>query len=635
MVTAPRVSPPRLARLRDRGRGRSSRWFPSADRGGKTLVAVRLVALVATVLVCGPARFLVPSPTLDAGWMTSIAWSRQLGLHFGPDIVFTYGPWGSLAAPMDLGTSLSWLAMLFAVASLTVFWTFAESALRPVVGWLPAILVASFATFAVYEPNTASWPMVLGLVGRALTLLSRRRRANPSTHEIVAYGIALGLLLQVKFSEGLIVAIVAAMVVVREGVRVWVVAVTSLVVAFVAWWLAAGQSLWDIPQWFRLSIWVAAGYQDAMYYEDPSRAWVWPFVILGLAMVALLIVQQLWLGGWSLFLPVAVAGVTVFGLKQGFVRHDRWHEPAFYSVLVTVALSWLPRRRLAAAPRLLLAVIACVSGLLVFRGPALLPHGDWSGAARAVFDPEFRAQRLAKVGPGLQAAYGLSPQMLSTIGNRPVQVEPYESGLAWAYHLNWHPVPIFQPYSAYEPALDRANTAGLLAEPDQTVLRENATLDDRVQLWDSPRYNRALVCHFVAVAQEARWSVLERVGNRCGRPRELLNQRVRPGEQVTVPLVRGDQMVTMRFHPERRSLARTLAGLVCKDPQPLTVAIGSSPHRLPRSLAGGPLMLTLPADATWSANSELLNMAKTVTFSERGTLSFEVTRVREAQPRLG
>ena len=55
----------------------------------------------------------------------------------------------------------------------------------------------------------------------------------------------------------------------------------------------------------------------------------------------------------------------------------------------------------------------------------------------------------------LQDDYAIDPASLEALAGHTVHVDPSETRAAWAYGLDWEPIPIFQPYAAWTEALGR------------------------------------------------------------------------------------------------------------------------------------------------------------------------------------
>ena len=133
---------------------------------------------------------------------------------------------------------------------------------------------------------------------------------------------------------------------------------------------------------------------------------------------------------------------------------------------------------------------------------------------------------------GMQGTYALTPEALAALRGHSVAVEPWEIAAAWAYDLDWRPLPIFQNYSAYTSELDRLNAAAI-EDPNgpEVLLRQipagagplggRAGFMGRQPAWDPPEQNIATVCNFIPVLTEGTWQVLSRIPDRCG-PEKLI-----------------------------------------------------------------------------------------------------------------
>jgi hypothetical protein len=155
-----------------------------------------------------------------------------------------------------------------------------------------------------------------------------------------------------------------------------------------------------------------------------------------------------------------------------------------------------------------------------------------------------RSQFLAAVTLALQ--YRLEPSTLRLLREHTVDIDPWEASLAWAYGLDWHPLPVIQDYSAYTATLDRADATALsTSSGPERILRENTTLvglgnpngtiDGRNPAWDPPAKTLAMLCHYAPLQTTARWQVLRRSTDRCGPARLIGTFKAGDGETVRLP----------------------------------------------------------------------------------------------------
>lgn len=607
---------------------------PSGDGEGLPRQLRHLVialGLIAAVILSCPWGQRLPASGLDQGWMLGLSWARDLHLHFGSDLLFTYRPWGWLAAPVLLGVGPLIAAGLFSLAAVCALWWAVTSSFlaegRGTLGTALSTVAGAIVTPVVFAASGASWTLVIALFSFGLRCVAAEREVT--TRLLVAVSLCAALLLQIKFSEGVLVCCLWLVLLARS--RSW----RSLrlggpvfVLAFMGFWMVAGQSLGDLAAWFSGSWHLTLGYPDAMQLGGIS-----PMVATAglLAVLALLVTlsdtsDRRHARVWCLLLTT---GLLVFAGKQAFTRQDALHSVTFFSALVGVGVQASSRSVLQLCRGLVVVISLLAIGSSGVASDARLQRTGWRETSELIIHAAALETRLDHAREGMRRDYGVSGHLLSSIGDRPVAVDPYEVGAAWAYDLNWSPVPILQPYAAFDADLDARNTARLLATRDMAVLREEMVVDDRLQLWDSPQYNMALVCSFRQVDHDPRWTLFVRGVNRCGAPERHPSVAVSPGTPVRVPAAGPHTIVTMSFAPDGGSLGRKVATALTKS-SPLKANLGDAERGLPRALAGGPLILRLPADTRWPTGRQSRPEAATVAFNAPGTVTFSTVRLAQS-----
>ena len=223
-------------------------------------------------------------------------------------------------------------------------------------------------------------------------------------------------------------------------------------------------------------------------------------------------------------------------------------------------------------------------------------------AARDLADVGRRTATMEAGRAGMKAIYGLTPAELGALRGHSVAVEPWEISAVWAYRLDWKPLPVFQNYSAYTPALDRRNSEAV-EDPGgpERLLRENqllvdaefptADLDDRFGGWDPPEQARAVLCNFVPLAGDERWQVLGRVPDRCGEPRQVGTASAAAGEPVDVPVPGRGEVVFVRIGGAGVSGLETLQTFLFHADSRHATVNGSTRYRLVPETAGDGLLL--------------------------------------------
>ena len=110
-----------------------------------------------------------PRVSLDESWRAGLAMAAHHGLHFGPDLLFTYGPLGFLESGGLYFTGTAVLSALF-VASLHVavivalLWRLRRS-FRP---WIAVVLTLAFAELIRYVGATETLVVPVLVLGTAV-----------------------------------------------------------------------------------------------------------------------------------------------------------------------------------------------------------------------------------------------------------------------------------------------------------------------------------------------------------------------------------------------------------------------------------------------------------------------------------
>ncbi|QIK76860.1 hypothetical protein [Nocardioides piscis] len=555
--------------------GRSRVWL------GLAAVVVGLVDQVGRVL---PAQW--PRRHLDFSWMLGLDLVRGQEISFGPDFIFSYGPWGFLASPsgVDPVTLVASGSLRF-VAVMLLFLAIA-STLRSLRFAVP---VAAVVCLLVANGGQPGWILLLAMTAWVLTTTIRRVR--PPWWAVAVAATVSALLFQMKFTEGVLgVALVGVLVLAGDRLRSAIVAVVAFVVAFPILWVWAGSDLVDVPEWLRLGWEVVRGYSDAMNYEDPNIL----FVVLLLALVATAL-TALTARGLPLLGRVCALGALAFFGRLALGMPDGGHLMPAYAAVLTVLVVLLAAR---GVPMVVgafgLVVATCLALLLIVGTPLLPPRQVTFDDPSLAAWPSERKKEVAQARSDLVADLSIDPEVVEALRGHPVSVDPWEISAAWAHELDWSPLPVFQQYSVFTPRLDELNAEALLADRGRRVLRERQVHHDRNPVWESPAYTLALLCHFRAVAEDGSWTAYARTGrSRCGAEQQVQTRRVAAGEEIALPTPRG-ALVAVRFTPDHRAPTDRALGVLGIARNLLHATVDGTRWRLPEALAQGPLLVGAP-----------------------------------------
>jgi hypothetical protein len=608
----------------------------------RIVVAGLLVALLSWRLAFG-----VPTTGLDSSWMGGLYMAIHDGKDFGNEIVFTYGPLGFLAWP---SLWFSWLAVVAYLYSAAIYVAFAVTltwALKRSLGLLGAALVAFlfFATSLDFE----QLPLLLA-VGWCYAAL-REDRPGLALPILVYGGGALSAsqcLVKLSMGPPILVICLLGLTGARADRKQWTLFGAVFVGGLLVLWLAAGQSLGSLWDYAVNGFQVASGYNEAMAV-DVAPAWnAATLVVIALALVAAS-TRADFRDRRARRLGIALTVVAAFvTFKYGIVRFEPGHVALALSAMLGIWLLMSWTRQRAAVSLVATAAIAAVF-FHAYPNPAKL---DVIGNLKAfkettelLIRPGKRQQVVDQSRASLQEAFKLEPRMLAQLRDKRVAIDPWEIGVAWAYELDWSPLPVFQNYTAYTPKLDRLNAAAV-EDPDgpQVILRENpAGLDpslggrgfeERLPAWDPPEQNLAIVCNFAPVEASEAWQLLTRTADRCGPPEPISSRDGEPGETIPVPQAGPGELVVLRLKGAGVEGIERLGSLLWRpSPRYAVLNDGEVRYRLVPGTTGDGLIVSRdPKLDSADAFAQLPPVNNIAIEGADGPLSFNFYRVKVQPP---
>jgi hypothetical protein len=505
-------------------------------------------------LLTWPVAGLAPVPSIDPSWVAGLYMEAAKGMHSGTQIIFTYGPLGFLDLPslyeVGLGRiSFAWTVVMQLTLCISLLW-----ASRAAFGLLIGVAVTLFTVALGFVDPI----LIVATVVGAGALLGDW---SPRAHRILALGAGAltGLEMLNSFRTGptLLVMALAILLALPGRRRALIEFAGALLVSFLVLWFAAGQGVGNLGDYLVNTANIVGGYSATMVYIEPGHWWQVPAFVLGLAAVGALCVAATWKrdNARRLGLAVMVAAVVFINFKHSVVRASPGNSAVFLAALLAIGLALAPhtRRWIALGPVLLLAGLAILSNDYIL-GTKLefAQRASNFGEQLKIVTLPGRAQAEQRKGrESMQALYALTGRQLALLREKTVHIAPWEAGVAWAYDLDWDPLPVFQQYSAYTPRLDALNAAKLDSpSAPQLILWENApavdpgfaaavnfpgAIDARVPAWESPQEMVRMLCRYRVAQWDKRWAILRHGPDRCGRERRLETVVANNAEGVELP----------------------------------------------------------------------------------------------------
>ena len=504
----------------------SSLFFPRlkallSSRGAALIVGLAAFCLLWFDLFSLP--FVAVGPALDFSWCGSIIHFSALGLQFGKDVIFTYGPLGHLIAFVYTG-ELFPERVAWELVSKTAF----AAILCGTMMRLPRLWRPFFYFFVLLFiwADPISDTLYFLIIACLAAALFREGRFRGSLNALA--GTLLAVCALIKFTYFLLAIFTLVLVVIFYSKRRHLadagIICSSFGLVFLLCWKLAGQDFANLPSYLISSLDISFGYKEAMGLPAASN-WIIAAgvaaALLGVVQCGLILYESRKLS--TLCIVLFFIGEIYLGWNRAFVRADD-HVLSFFALcpvalvtLWTVAQPRPPIRYIGYGTNFLIFAI-CLGGIFL-QQPSVIRNCFTYTAARltvtwnAIATPGARARQLeaqlheAKIDNDL-------PRVRAEVADRTIDVFGYEQGVALLNDLNYVPRPIHQSYSAYTPRLIAANTAFYSSSRAPAyVLFKYQPIDERYPTLDDAGVLRQLLFNYAPLFEERGYTLWKRLGD--------------------------------------------------------------------------------------------------------------------------
>jgi hypothetical protein len=503
----------------------------------------------------------VLEPSLDASNYASYAYFAAHHFQYGTEVVPMYGPLGFILPDTAYNGLLFWARYAGqlvggAGCAVLVLWFFHRSrgsgvrwpwlaltlALAPAIGDLPYVLAILLAGLLLLEPaKPAHTAPVMALLA-FFSLLK-------GTHLLLALS-TLGVLVLAHGAQ--------------RRWRLVLELAGAYVVAFLFFWVLAGQSARNLPAYLEGIFSLSSGYNAAMGLEETAGVFGRGLLALGLLGAGIA-----W-GGWQRRTQPAVlggalllAGFTFVFWKHGFVRADG-HIGIFHHYVAIAAGLWFlfafarpaPGRGVAAG----LMVAALAAGLWIDSpelGPwspaRLVGSRSLSGLKAGFMQLVQPARTKRELDARLQKQREVSALRLigEEVGSSPVDLFGVRHGIiplnGWAYRPRPMGGGSFNVYNRHLMGLNRDFLRDPARRPPYYLMRLEP-LDDHLGPQEDGLALLELIARYRPVRLEEGYLLLQEAPGAAGPAlTPLAQQSFGFGEAVTVPQIAADQLLVARF----------------------------------------------------------------------------------------
>lgn len=439
--------------------------------------------------------------SLDSSWSLTLSYANQNNLIWGKDIAFTYGPLSFFALRTTMGINKYLLLISDIFYSTNLFFMFYLSYRRASNKILTAILIL---TVVLFLPGYVGGGFALLL----LMILVFWLRIYIDTLKIfflLPATAIVSLLFFVKFNTGLISFVLyfaCLFYVFITYSKQRIVIVCALVTPLILIYFLAGILNVVLLDYAVSGFNLVSGYNEIMYLNTAPEyglyfklAYLFIFISVGYLLVQFVPQRNLI---FKNLIVLFLFSVPLFVLyKQAFVRADIGHifEFFIYSPFLLLASQEFDRQNIKSKLNVLLLPLFFISYFAFYNNTKpeiLLTNLKAKFNKKEYFNgftntTEFSGNHLT---PNTNA---LPSNLLSKIGQKTIDIFPWNIQLLLENKLNYLPRPILQSYSCYTKQLQNVNFDLYNSDkgPNQ-VLYDYASIDGRYPLFDEVKVNQVL-----------------------------------------------------------------------------------------------------------------------------------------------
>ena len=558
---------------------------------------------------------------LDPSWNAVLEYAAGHHWQFGPQIVFTFGPLGYLAAPTSLG-HLAGVRIAFALFWSAVVAFTAIALARRLPMWPRMALIIWLAAFPLAEglDQTAFWVIASGTL--LLLLDSPRNRWQPPLY--VLSFIILALIKTSFFTAGVVsLALVAICWMTQKKFKSALALALGAPLGFILCWMACGQSISHIGGWIWRGVQLESGYSAAMNLTPKTAvlgAALAGLVLLAAATFTMILRGRNHILTWAAGLTLAQYGFLAW--KEGFTRSGDWHAYVFLWYL-PLGMTFFLLPDLPGAPRgkgrwAMNGALSASIVLALIGSHFQIPGFAWSQAAGWQHRCADRADALVVILSGRsqnlyadarnprKTPLSILEHARDVIGDQSVDVMNYLQAAAVVNDLNYQPRPVFQGFVAYTPALQQLNLEYLQsARRPQFVMLDQQATDHRFPALEDSAALDYVLNNYVPVARDGSFLVLRENSSRNPAFTPVHEQVLHFGEKLDLrPWEGAPLFMTAEINPSLIGRAATLF----YQPAPLTLRISRNNaeerYRLVPSMARRPFLIS----PVLNSNFDVMNL---------------------------
>jgi hypothetical protein len=474
----------------------------------KALKFLQLVCFSVILILTLPVAGINPAPGLDNSWIVALNLAFSRGMQLGKDIVFTFGPLGFLFLPGFCNVN-HWIIAYFCCLSVHfVLVLLVFLLLSKIAGSKLSFLLGSASLFFIMPFLALDYKLILIAFLLLNIVLTSQVNSRQAWSLVLITSLCMAFASSIKFS-----AIISSVAIIIPSALIFmyrqqfinlVIFILSYLLAYMGIWILAGQRVANLIPYFRNSLELSAGYNQAMSLEGEGLQLT--AGVAGICFFYLLFVYGMITKKWRMLVLLSpFLGFVFITFKHGFVRQDAHISLWFSTILFLFGWIYLAcKQELPKLWRGLFLILYCITAFFVVTQPSDIISQNVSQrlysnrVALKILDSSsaYRQELLAECKKQLQSEFQLDSSIVDYIGKNRIDIIPWEINLLFAYDMNWSPRPVFQSYSAYTQTLDLLNAACYEKNAPDMLFYEIGAIDGRYAVFDEPATFREILIHY-------------------------------------------------------------------------------------------------------------------------------------------
>jgi len=500
-------------------------------------------------------------PGLDPSGLIALSWIALKNLQFGHDIIWSFGPLGYFYTTTFVYPSLWFPPVIYHlfVHSFFIF-SIALLTIRLSIKWkdnlFVILLMVPLVFITSYRGNQDDQLIFSFIIILYLIITNRIGRKYET---IILFFVASLLAFESLIKLNMAVASLSVIIIfssisifMKESKRALVFS-ASYIFLVPIFWIMSGQQLTNLPSFASNVLEASSGYNYGLAIEGPLYQ-VYAGVI-GVVFVIILFIYSVVKKHKNLIIFILLNSILLFmAFKHGFVRHDLHVMNYLFTYGVFFLSSYIifkyDTKRIAPdKKRILLLSLLFVGAILyvvamdvIWPGPTLpditttIPA--WGEVYPLIFDESYQIQKTESKKNGLRDFHQLDKETVDFIGNKTMDVIPWDFSVPWSYDFNWSPRPLVVSFIVFSAHLDKLNAQHFLDdEAPEIITYSYKSVDGRYPLFDEPLTFKAILENYQLVNTSGEFALLshspkERI---LGMEEDLGITEVKFGEPIKIP----------------------------------------------------------------------------------------------------